>query len=192
MPQLADGDVVSAPWPDVAIAEIDPADIAAVAVKALTEDGHAGTAPMLTGPRATVPAERVRVLAEVLGRDLRYEPQSDAAARAEMEGTVPADTIDGFFRFFSDGEFDDASVTARGRGAARPPAADARAVGARARRRVPVRPGYSPGHGGEGSADITSTRWPAGSRTKTRSAPQALLPGRGSKPAARRRSSAAP
>ncbi len=110
-PQLADSDVVAAPWPDVAVAEIDPADIAAVAVKALTEDGHAGTAPMLTGPRATVPAERVRVLAEVLGRDLRYEPQSDAAARAEMEGSVPADTIDGFFRFFSGGEFDDSSVT---------------------------------------------------------------------------------
>ena len=42
LPQLRRGDVVRAPWPDVAIAAIDPADIGAVAAAVLTGPGHAG------------------------------------------------------------------------------------------------------------------------------------------------------
>jgi hypothetical protein len=37
-PQLREGNVISAPFADVAIATIDPADIAAVAAKAVTTD----------------------------------------------------------------------------------------------------------------------------------------------------------
>ena len=40
LPQLRHGDVVRAPWPDVPIASIDPADIAAVAATVLTQRGH--------------------------------------------------------------------------------------------------------------------------------------------------------
>ena len=38
-----------APWPDVAIASIDPADIAAVAATVLADLGHEYTAPVLSG-----------------------------------------------------------------------------------------------------------------------------------------------
>jgi uncharacterized protein YbjT (DUF2867 family) len=51
LPQLQRGDVVSAPWPDVPIAAIDPADIAAVAATVLTGPGHRDTALTLSGPR---------------------------------------------------------------------------------------------------------------------------------------------
>jgi uncharacterized protein YbjT (DUF2867 family) len=111
LPQLRAGDVVQAPWPEVAIASIDPADIAAVAAVALTEPGHEGTAPALSGPQALTPAEQIAVLADVLGRPLQYEPLADEDARAGMaaDGT-PAPFVDALFRFFSDGEFDDTSV----------------------------------------------------------------------------------
>jgi uncharacterized protein YbjT (DUF2867 family) len=110
LPQLQAGDVVRAPWPEVAIASIDPADIAAVAAVALTEPGHEGTTPALSGPQALTPADQVAVLADVLGRPLRYEPLADADARAQMAAGTPAPFVDALFRFFSDGEFDDAPV----------------------------------------------------------------------------------
>jgi uncharacterized protein YbjT (DUF2867 family) len=110
LPQLRSGDVVRAPWAHVPIAVIDPADIAAVAAAALTEDGHDGVAHTLSGPEPLRPADQVSTLASVLGRPLRYEPISDDDARAEMAATTPAPYIDAFFRFYSDGEFDDSRV----------------------------------------------------------------------------------
>lgn len=110
LPQLADGDVVRAPWPDVPIASIDPADIAAVAAVALTEAGHEGTERSLSGPQPLRPGDQVAALAAVLGRPLRYEPLADDDARAAMAGDTPASFVDAFFRFFTDGEYDDAPV----------------------------------------------------------------------------------
>jgi uncharacterized protein YbjT (DUF2867 family) len=109
-PQLEHGDVVRAPWPDVPIAAIDPADIAAVAAAALTEDGHAGHAHELSGPEALIPAVQVAQLGEALGRPLRYEPQPDDEARREMLAAMPEPFVDAQFRFFSAGEYDDAVV----------------------------------------------------------------------------------
>jgi uncharacterized protein YbjT (DUF2867 family) len=102
-------DVVRAPWPDVPIAAIDPADIAAVAAVALTQ----GAAPELelSGPEALTPGEQLAILAEVLHRPLRYEPQADEAARAELLAAgTPEPIVGALFRFFSDGEFDDSRV----------------------------------------------------------------------------------
>ena len=75
--QLRAGDVVRAPFGGVRVAMIDPADIAAVAAHALVEDGLGGRALRLSGPDSLAPGDRVRILGEVLGRDLRYEAQSD-------------------------------------------------------------------------------------------------------------------
>jgi uncharacterized protein YbjT (DUF2867 family) len=102
-------DVVRAPWPDVPIAAIDPADIAAVAAVALTRG--AGPELELSGPEALTPGQQVAILGEVLGRPLRYEPQPDAEARAELlAGGTPAPIVDALFRFYSDGEFDDSRI----------------------------------------------------------------------------------
>ena len=46
----------------------------------------------------------------MLARPLRYEPLSDEQARLEMAADTPAPFIDAFFRFYSDGEFDDSTV----------------------------------------------------------------------------------
>jgi uncharacterized protein YbjT (DUF2867 family) len=110
-PQLQHGDVVRAPWPDVPIASIDPADIAAVAATALTEPGYEHRALSLSGPEALTPGEQTATLAKVTGRPLRFEPLDDDSARAAMqESGTPAGVIDAFFRFFSHGEFDDSPV----------------------------------------------------------------------------------
>jgi len=110
LPQLRRGDVVRAPWPDVPIAAIDPADIAAVAATVLSDEGHEGIAYTLSGPEPLIPAEQIDALANILGRTLRYEPLSDEQARLEMAADTPAPYLDAFFRFYSQGEFDDSPV----------------------------------------------------------------------------------
>jgi uncharacterized protein YbjT (DUF2867 family) len=109
-PQLQAGDVVRAPWPDVPIAMIDPHDIAAVAAVALTSADRVGRHYTLSGPEPLRPADRVRILGEVLGRDLTFEAQPDDEARAELSTSMPADYVDAFFRFYSAGTLDESRV----------------------------------------------------------------------------------
>ncbi len=108
--QVRAGDVVRAPFGGVRVAAIDPADIAAVAAHALVRGDLAGRALRLSGPQSLTPGDRVRVLAEALGRDLRYDPQSDAEAAAEMHATMPAGYADAFLTFFVTGALDESLV----------------------------------------------------------------------------------
>jgi uncharacterized protein YbjT (DUF2867 family) len=109
-PQVRAGDVIRAPFPDVRVATIDPDDIGAVAAAALISDAHAGRAYRLSGPESLLPADRVRILGDVLERDLPFEGQSDEEARAEMSQAMPAEYVDAFFRFFAAGEIDESQV----------------------------------------------------------------------------------
>jgi uncharacterized protein YbjT (DUF2867 family) len=110
IPQLREGDVVRAAFADVAIATIDPADIAAVAARALLQPGLEGRSLRLSGPEALRPADRVRLLGAALGRDLRFEAVPDDVARKEMSESMPAEYVDAFFSFFVDGTIDETSV----------------------------------------------------------------------------------
>jgi len=110
LPQLRQGDVIRAPFPDVSVATIDPDDIGAVAAAGLTSDAHEGRAYRLSGPESLSPADRVAILGEVLGRELRFEGQSNEEARAEMSAAMPAEYVDAFFRFFVDGDVDESAV----------------------------------------------------------------------------------
>jgi uncharacterized protein YbjT (DUF2867 family) len=110
IPQLRAGDVVRAPFADVPVATIDPHDVAAVSAKALTSSDHAGRSYRLSGPDSLFPADRVRVLGEVLGRELRFEGQSNVEAREEMLASMPAEYRDAFFSFFADGKLDESEV----------------------------------------------------------------------------------
>ena len=108
--QIRDGDTIRERFADVRVATIDPADIAAVAAAALTQDGHAGRSYRLSGPESLLPADRVAILAKVLGRELRFEAKSNEEARAEMSASMPAEYVDAFFRFFVDGTLDESEV----------------------------------------------------------------------------------
>jgi uncharacterized protein YbjT (DUF2867 family) len=57
-----------------AVSFVDADDIAAVAVAALTEDGHAGQTYELSGPRALTLAEAVAEISAAAGRPVRYVP----------------------------------------------------------------------------------------------------------------------
>jgi uncharacterized protein YbjT (DUF2867 family) len=109
-PQLQAGDVVRAPWAEVPVAMIDPHDIAAVAAVVLTSAGHDGRHYTLSGPEPLRPADWVRILGEVLGRDLTFEGQPDDEARAEMSKSMPAEYVDAFFSFYSEGTLDESRV----------------------------------------------------------------------------------
>ncbi|PPK98111.1 uncharacterized protein YbjT (DUF2867 family) [Kineococcus xinjiangensis] len=80
--------VVREGFPDVPSAVVHEADIAAVAAVALTGDDHHGREHWLTGPQALTVPERVRILADVLGRDVRYVPlgRDEVVARWRAEG----------------------------------------------------------------------------------------------------------
>jgi uncharacterized protein YbjT (DUF2867 family) len=110
LPQLRNGDVVREAFADIPIATIDPADIAAVAVAAFTDDAHAGRSYRLSGPQSLLHAERVAILGKVLGRELRFEGLSNEEARAQMSASMPAEYVDAFFSFFVDGTVDETTV----------------------------------------------------------------------------------
>jgi uncharacterized protein YbjT (DUF2867 family) len=107
LPQLRSGDIVREPFANVRVAMIDPCDIAAVASSALRLEGHEGRSYVLSGPDSLTPADRVRLLGEVLGRELRLDAQSNDQARAQMSGDMPQEYVDAFFNFYVDGTLDE-------------------------------------------------------------------------------------
>jgi uncharacterized protein YbjT (DUF2867 family) len=108
--QLARGDLVRDQFADVAVAMIDPHDIAAVAMAALLGDGHEGATYRLTGPEPLRPADRVRILGHVLGRDLRFEAKTNDEARRDLSAAMPAKFVEAFFSFYVDGTLDESEV----------------------------------------------------------------------------------
>ena len=102
--------IVHEAFADVPIAAIDPLDIAAVAALALTAPGHDGATYRLTGPEPILPADRVRILADILGRKLQLEPLTNAEAKEQMSASMPAEYAEAFFSFFADGTYDDSIV----------------------------------------------------------------------------------
>ena len=83
------------PAGDVPTPFLDADDIADVAVKALTEEGHAGQLYELTGPRSLTFAEAAVEIAEATGHEVRYVPVSleEHAAEAAEHG-VPAEVVE--------------------------------------------------------------------------------------------------
>ncbi|GAA4531441.1 NmrA family NAD(P)-binding protein [Nonomuraea ferruginea] len=75
--------VVRDGFPEARSAMVHDADIAAVAAAALTSGGHAGREYVVTGPEVFTTADKVRVLGEVLGREIRFVELSREQITAE-------------------------------------------------------------------------------------------------------------
>jgi uncharacterized protein YbjT (DUF2867 family) len=88
-PQIRTGDVVRWFYPDAATAPIHEQDVAAVAVRALCEDGHRGREYVLTGPESLTQREQVEILGQAIQRPLRYDGQTHDEARAELLAVMP-------------------------------------------------------------------------------------------------------
>jgi len=80
-PQIRAGDVVRWPYLDAPTAPIDERDIAAVGVRALSENGHAGMEYILTGPQSLTQYEQVSIIGAATGRTLRIEEIPPEVAR---------------------------------------------------------------------------------------------------------------
>ncbi|WP_405764044.1 NAD(P)H-binding protein [Streptomyces sp. NBC_00080] len=68
---------------------VDPRDVAEVAVRVLTEEGHAGRAYTLTGPQAVTAVGQSEVLGRLLGVPLRFVELSPDQARAAWARRYP-------------------------------------------------------------------------------------------------------
>jgi uncharacterized protein YbjT (DUF2867 family) len=85
---------VAAPFGEIGLPIIDPADIAEVAAAALLEDGHAGQVYELTGPALSTPRQRVEAIADVLGEPIRFIEQTRDEARAQMVQFMPEAVVE--------------------------------------------------------------------------------------------------
>jgi uncharacterized protein YbjT (DUF2867 family) len=85
--------VVAAPMGEGKAGWIDCRDIAAVAAKTLTEDGHAGKAYTLTGPALIGIQEIIGHLSRASGRTIRYIDTPEAVQRflVKLAGMPPRD-----------------------------------------------------------------------------------------------------
>ena len=94
--QIRAGDTVAGPYGAVSMAMLHEADIAAVAVRALTEDGHDQACYQLTGPQALTQVEQVRVIGEAIGRPLRWRELTREAARRRLlaDDSFPGSFVD--------------------------------------------------------------------------------------------------
>ena len=82
--QIQSGDVVRWFHGDAATAPVHEHDVAAVAVRALCEDGHARQEYVLTGPESLTQREQVAIIGDAIGRRLRFEELSPDAARQQL------------------------------------------------------------------------------------------------------------
>ncbi|MFN7996207.1 MAG: NAD(P)H-binding protein [Bryobacteraceae bacterium] len=87
--QIRAGDVIRWPYASVPTAPIHEQDIAAVAVRALCDDGHAGAEHVLTGPQSLTHAEQISMIGRAIGRPLRMEEITPEEAGRELSAVMP-------------------------------------------------------------------------------------------------------
>ncbi|MHA6202962.1 SDR family oxidoreductase [Dyella soli] len=82
-------------------AYIDARDIAQVAYRVLTEEGHQNKAYYLSGPAALSGAEIAKILSSVTGKAIRYVDVPSEAARASMQGAgMPAEIVEALLEHY--------------------------------------------------------------------------------------------
>jgi len=86
--------VIAAPFADIGLPTIDPADIAEVAAVTLREDGHAGQIHELTGPALSTPRQQAEAIGNALAEPVRFEEQTRDEARAQMLRFMPEPVVD--------------------------------------------------------------------------------------------------
>ncbi|MFM9370520.1 SDR family oxidoreductase [Streptomyces sp. Da 82-17] len=85
---------VHAPYADIPLPTVHPADIAAVARVALTEPGHRGRTYALTGPEPVTARQQVGAIAAALGRDVPFVEVDRRDAYERMAAVFGADAAD--------------------------------------------------------------------------------------------------
>ncbi|MGW4649541.1 NAD(P)H-binding protein [Kitasatospora sp. NPDC004289] len=88
---------VAAPFGEVGLPLVDPADIAAVAAAALRDrtGAHAGRTYQLTGPARVSPREQAEALGAAVGEPVRFVELSRAEARGHLTRFLPEVVAEG-------------------------------------------------------------------------------------------------
>lgn len=95
---IRDHGLVRAPFGDWNSAMIHEADVAAVAMAALLEDGHSGRSYQPTGPEPIRRREAVRILGQAIGREIEFVELTPDQAREQWRGFYPADVVEWFLQ----------------------------------------------------------------------------------------------
>lgn len=88
-PAIRAGEVVRWPYGAAESAPVDDRDIAAVAARALSQDGYAGGDYVLTGAESLTQAAQVDVIGDALGRRIAFEEMTPDEFRRLSGGTAP-------------------------------------------------------------------------------------------------------
>ncbi|MFD8141784.1 SDR family oxidoreductase [Streptomyces sp. NPDC059708] len=84
----------AAPFGNVGVPVVDPADIAEVAAACLLDDRHAGAVFELTGPEVITPRQQAQAVAAALRMPVRFHELSREEAKAAMTRFVPPELAD--------------------------------------------------------------------------------------------------
>ncbi|ONI77794.1 hypothetical protein ALI144C_30620 [Actinosynnema sp. ALI-1.44] len=97
---------VHVPYAESNTNSIHEGDIAAVAVKALLEDGHVGKAYELTGPESLTQRRQIELISAATGREIEVVDQQGDEARAALKAQFGAyatdQVIDTMLSFYQD------------------------------------------------------------------------------------------
>ncbi|MFD7541867.1 SDR family oxidoreductase [Streptomyces sp. NPDC059819] len=85
---------VAAPFGDIGVPVVDPADIAEVSAACLLDERHTGGIFELTGPEVITPRQQAGAIAAALGSPIRFHELTRAEAKAAMTRFVPAELAD--------------------------------------------------------------------------------------------------
>ncbi|GAA3241666.1 zinc-binding dehydrogenase [Nonomuraea helvata] len=95
--------VVRGSYGRAAMPVVDERDIAAVAVRALLDDGHHGAVHELTGPESITQADQVRIISEIMKFPVRWEEVPAHHTREELLARGwPPQAVDGVLRAQAD------------------------------------------------------------------------------------------
>ncbi|RZS41330.1 uncharacterized protein YbjT (DUF2867 family) [Herbihabitans rhizosphaerae] len=95
---------VRAPFGGWNSAMIHEADIAAVIMTALLEDGHAGATYWPTGPEPVRRRDAVRLIGEAIGAEVTFDELTPEQAREEWQSVYPDEVIEWFLDMGADPE----------------------------------------------------------------------------------------
>jgi uncharacterized protein YbjT (DUF2867 family) len=85
---------IAAPFGDVGLPAVDPADIAEVAAVVLRESGHADATYTLTGPEPISPRQQAEAIGNALGEPVRFVELSRDEARSRMLQFMPEPVVE--------------------------------------------------------------------------------------------------
>lgn len=93
-PAIRAGQPVRWPYTGVETAPVDERDVAEVAARILCDAGQAGGDYVLTGPESLSQADQIRVIGDVIGRQIIVEDLTPEEFRRETEHTWPPPVVD--------------------------------------------------------------------------------------------------